>query len=328
MEKTGSRVSIFLNLIVLLLIISGCSTIRVPIKVTHPAEINMAQYKQIAISDIRGNMGQAFADELKNRLIESNHFKVVDRSSMNQIMKELKLSQSDLADSANAVKLGKLMSASALIAGHTEGKYKEKRSSSRETCYRDKQKYACTYYYRKGRYSTSGSIDVIDVQTGEIIRSKVLNAAYQDSTSAVDDTPPAIDKDSLISAALSKNLNTFMKAITPWDEVVQVPFVKDGDIPELERGINQAKLGELQEAVRIFAGAAKSAESNSKIKPDTIAKAYWDLGLAHEYLFDYDNAIVAFKKAYVLNPEDDYIREIRNAKKLKIERKKLEDQNK
>jgi tetratricopeptide (TPR) repeat protein len=317
----------FFTLIVSLIFISGCGTVKVPIKVTHPAEINMAQYKQIAISDIRGNMGQAFSDGLKNRLIESGRFKVVDRYRMKQIMKELKLSQSDLADSGNTIELGKLMCASALIAGHTEGNYKETTSRKRGKCYKDKKEYSCTTYYRKGVFSTSGSIDVIDVQTGEIIRSKVLNAVHNKSTSAKDATPPTIDKRSLENAALSDNLKTFMKAITPWDEMVRVPFKSDTNIPDLEHGINLAKIGELNEAIKIFQFAAKAAEGNAKIKPNSIAKAYWNLGLACEYSCDYDNAVVAFKKAYALNPKDEYSKEIKNAQKLKAEKKKLDEQN-
>jgi len=328
MKKRESQASTVFLLIILLMIISGCATVKVPIPVTHPAEINMSQYKQIAISEIRGNMGQPFADGIRNRLVESERLKVVDRERSNQIMKELNLSQSDLADSKKALKLGKLLSASALIAGHTEGTYDEKSSSSSGKCYKDKKEYSCTQYYRKGIFSSSGSIDVIDVQTGEIIRSKLLNASYEKTESATDATPPSIDRDSLASKCLSENLNTFMKAIIPWDEIVQVPFVKDGAIPELERGINQAKIGDLEEAIRIFSDAAKTAESNSTVKASSIAKAYWDLGLSYEYSFECDKAIDALKKAFALDPKDEYSKEINNAKNMKAEREKLAEQNK
>lgn len=327
MEKSILKTITFLSLIGSLIFISGCGTVKVPVKVTHPAEINMAQYKQIAISNIKGNMGQAFSDGLKSRLIESGRFKVVDRNRMNQIMKELKLSQSDLTDSGSTIKLGKLMSASALIAGHTEGNYKETRSRKRRKCYKDKKEYSCTTYYRKGIFSSSGSIDVIDVQTGEIIRSKVLNASRKISTRATDATPPYIDRGALARAANSDNLKKFMKAITPWNETVMAPFKTDGSIPDLERGVNIAKIGELNDAVKIFQFAAKAAEGNAKIKPKSIAKAYWNLGLAYEYSYNYDKAIVAFKKAYALSPKDEYSIEIENAKKLKAEKKKLDEQN-
>jgi len=310
----------------LLILFSGCGTVRVPMHVTHPAEINMNSYKQIAISNIGGNMGQSFADGLKYRLVEGGRFKVVDRSRMNQIMKELNMSQSDLSSSENRLKLGGMLSASAMVAGHTEGKYKEERTKSKSTCTKNKVEYPCTIYYRKGVYRTSGSIDVIDVQTGEIVKSKMLNAISERTTRATDADPPSIDKDSLASSALSINIHTFFKAINPWTETVQVPFVKDKAIPDLERGINQAKMGELQEAIKVFADAAKAAEGNAKIKPKSIANAYFDLGLAYNFSWEFDKAIKAFKKAFSIKAKDDYLQWIERAKRQKAERKKLEEQ--
>lgn len=39
-------------------------------------------YKQIAISKISGNMGQAFSDSIKTHLVESNRFQVVERARL------------------------------------------------------------------------------------------------------------------------------------------------------------------------------------------------------------------------------------------------------
>lgn len=332
MKKRESQASISCLLMVLMMLISACATIvKVPIPITHPAEINMRQYKQIAISpEIRGNMGQLLADGLKNRLVESERFTVVDREKLSQIMKELHLSQSDLADSKKTIKLGKFLIASALIAGHIDGKYDEQKSSSTTTYYnkKDNKQYTFTQYNLRGIFTTSGSIDVIDVQTGKIIRSKLLNASCETTQSATNALPPSIDQNSLASKCLSENLNTFMKAIIPWKEIVQVPFVKDEALTELERGINQAKIGELEEAIRTFSDAAKTGESNSKVQASSIAKAYWNLGLSYEYSFECDKAIEAFKKAFILDPKNGYAIEINNAKKMKAEREKLADQNK
>jgi len=325
--KYSSVTKIVFSSVLLLILASGCSTVKVPMKVTHPAEINMTEYKQIAVGDIDGNMGRAFSDGIKNSLVESGRFKVVDRSRMKQVMAELNLSQSDLIDSKNRVKLGRLLSASAMIAGHTEGKYKEKITTSKGKCGSKKEGYyTCTRYHRKGVYSTSGSIDVIDVATGEIIRSKVLNASYKDTNSATDKRPDPIDKDSLAAKALSRNINTFLKSIKPWTETVHVPFKTDGSIPDLEKGINQAKIGDLDKSIRTFADAAKAAEGNAKIKPKSIATAYFDLGLAYHFSWEFDKAIAAFKKAYEMNASDSYIKWVKYTEKQKKERKKLEAQ--
>ncbi len=332
MSLTSKKVTQGILASIILIILNACGTIKVPVTMMHPAEINMSPYKQIAIGEIRGDHGRDFSNGIKNRLVESGNFKVVDRSKMNQIMRELNLSQSDLTASGNRAKLGKMLSASALVSGYLDGKYKEDRSSKKGTCTEvlgdgSKRKYSCTTYYLKGTYSTNGSIDVVDVETGEILRSKPLGAAYVSSTSATDARPTAIDKDSLYTKCLSDNVEIFLKSIVPWDERVMVPFEKDGDIPELERGINQAKMGEMEEAIKIFARAAQAAETNGQIEAKSIANAYWDLGLAYKYTWQLDKAIKAFKKAYTFDPDEDYINEKKHTETLKAEKRKLQEQN-
>jgi len=196
MNKT--RFGLITGFLFAIILLTGCGTVRVPVNITHPAEIDMKAYKQIAISDIKGNMGDDFADTLKNELIDAEKFKIVDRSRMDAIMKELSLSQSDLTNPKNRVKLGKMMAASALITGRADGKYKEHMSSKRSTCVDSNgNKYACTTYYRKGKYHTRGGIDIIDIQTGEILRSKALNAVREETKSSTEGHPEAIDEDAL-----------------------------------------------------------------------------------------------------------------------------------
>lgn len=313
--------------VVSIIFFASCGTVRVPINVTHPAEINMVSYKQIAITDVTGNLGQSFSDSLKNKLVDGGRFKVVDRNRMKQIMAELHISQTDLADPENSVKLGKLLTASVIITGRLNGKYKEKLTQEKATCgNKEDGYYSCINYERKGDYQTNGSIDVIDVATGQILKSKLLNAGYTKTTSQKKDYPPAIDKDQLAGASIEANVNVFLKAITPWDEVVYIPFEKDKAIPDLERGINQAKIGEMEEAVNIFKTAIASAKQNGDIKPKSLANAYFNLGLACTYIWDFDQAIEAFKKAYSLNPKDTYIQWKKKAEEQREERRKLEEQ--
>jgi tetratricopeptide (TPR) repeat protein len=314
-------------IICLFSLLSACATVKVPIKVMHPAEINMKNYKQIALYDFEGNMGQSLEEAIKDKLVNSERFTVVDRSRMNQIMKELNLSQSDLVNPENRAKLGKLISASAMMGGRLNGDYKENTTYSKGTCVDGNgNKYSCTTYYRKGIYNTKGSVDVIDVQTGQIIKSKTLKASYESTHSATNETPEEIDRDGLAGRCLNDNITTLEKAIMPWEELVKVPFLKDKKIPDLERGIASASTGDLENAIKIFNDAAATAEKNTELKPGAIASTYWDLGLAYEYNWDFDNAIKSFNKAYTFSANSTYTEEINNVKKLKAEKAKLDAQ--
>ena len=143
-------------------------------------------------------------------------------------------------------------------------------------------------------------------------------------------------------------------------------FVKDDAMPDLEKGISYAKAGNMDEAIRIFASTAKVAEtsnmtvkpapdnvapeatgssdifqllgkmvstvsaktfeSNASAKPESIANAYWNLGLAYEYSREFDKAVEAFKKANSFNPKPEYTSEIANVQRLKRQHTKLKTQ--
>lgn len=331
-----------------LLFLSNCGTVRVPVSVTHPAEINMRPYKQVVISDIYGNMGQGFSDILKNRLVESQRFQVVDRARLYQIVSEINLSNTDLTDPNTRVKLGRLLGASALITGHTESKYHERRwkedatlTVSPDTAQKEGYKKCKSVekgrrvecpiinFYREGKTETTGSIDVIDIQTSRIIKSKLLNNTCMKTTQVYSQSyvnPPLIESAELQNACLMQNVNSFLKAISPWTEIVHVPFEKDKAIPELERGIRTAQIGNMKAAVEIFISAIRDAEGDSTIKPKTLSKGYWNLALAYEYSNEFDKALEALDKAYSLNPLSIYITEKSNIFYRRAEKKKLEEQ--
>lgn len=327
MKKKNSLALVIL--IIIAIYTTGCSTVSVPIAVTHPAEINMSKYRQIAIGEFTGNLGKSVADSLKNKLVDNERFKVVDRSRMKQIKDEIELAQSDLSTSKNRIKLGKLLVASAFITGRNEGHYKETLTSKESTCINtDGDKYSCTSYKRTGIYTTSGSIDIIDVETGELIRSKLLNSSNEKTNYATNGTPEAIDKESLAGRCICDDVSLFLKSIMPWEEVVYAKFIKDKKIPSLEMGINQARVGDMAESIKTFTTATKNAEMNSELEAKNVANAYWNLGLAYEYSWNFDKAIGSFKKAFTINPKSMYLNEMKNAEKMKAEKKKLDQQNK
>lgn len=326
---------LFIQLAAIGIICAGCATTtKIPINVMHPAEINMSAYKQIAMGDFSGSRGQDLADELKENLVNGGAFKIVDRSQLNQILSELKLSQSDLTDSSSSrAKIGKLLSGTALLTGRgIEVKYSDEMTYQDRTCTRiinknKSEQYACRQYTHVCSASNSGSVDVVDVQTGQVLKSRRLKGGCSDTTQATDARPACMrGQDESERCAISNEIGSFLKAISPWTERREVAFAKDSAIPMLEEGIRTAQMGDLKEAAKTFRSAAKSAETNSQIKPASIAKAYWNLGLALEYDLQYEQALAALKKAYTLKPNPDYLNEQQSVQQLKKNVQELKNQ--
>ena len=315
----------------LLLATTACSTVHVRVPIMRPAEINLRGKSELVIGAIDGPASSEINSMLKDSIVSSGRFKLVDRQHLDKVMQELSLSQSDLASTDSRRKLGKLMTGSIMLVGRVErDDYDEQTSVNKETCSKQVNKksvqYPCTRRTRAGNANFAVGFDVIDIETGENLKPKRLSCKRSDSKSAVAGPPAAIDGRSLLDSCHREAVTSFMKAIAPWQDFVNAPFLKDGDVPPLEQGINYAQRGEWTDAIEKFRSAVEFVGSKPGLEADIIAKAHWDLGLAYEYTFRFPEAIEEIKKAYDMTSNTQFLAEIDNVKRLQQEQEKLKEQ--
>src|SRR6266481_1129152 len=106
-------------------ILCACGSVAVRVPVMKPAEINMAPYQSVAVGEMTGSGNRPMTSALEEALVNTSRFTVVDRQHMEQVMRELRLSSTDLADPTAAAKLGKVVTAGALIFGDVQNSYRE-----------------------------------------------------------------------------------------------------------------------------------------------------------------------------------------------------------
>ncbi|MBP7382388.1 hypothetical protein KBA39_08340 [Myxococcota bacterium] len=318
---------------------SACSTVGVIVPVTKPAEINLKGKNEIIVNDIvpanpanphlvQG--GQILADMVRERLAESN-FTIIDRNHLGSVMMELQLGASDLASPEGQAKLGKLMTGSVMVSGRMDN-YEagsdvtaEKRKCTR---YEDGQEivYPCVVYTRKAFSNVRASFNVIDIQSAQNLKTKVLTCKNTASTQATDAEPDDIDLDALREECALKVAADFAKVIAPWTQRVEAFFQKDGSLPTLEIGIKYAQAGDWNSAIANFQKAIDESASNPDIKVKAAGKAYWNMGLALEFTGKFDEAAKHVKKAYELTNDGDYLSELDNIKRMKADQAKLDQQ--
>jgi len=304
-------------------LLCACSTVSVRVPVMKPAEINMAPYQSVAIGAMSGNGDRPMTNSLEEALVNSQRFTVVDREHMDKVMRELQLSSTDLADPGSAAKLGKVITAGAMIFGDVTENFRETPS---EEHYVDDKKVQHTWHVLKGEFFVRATFKIVDVSTGRLIIAKTYEEKRDDTNRAIDKRPEPIDRNGLERSARSAVVDHFMKAIVPHQEFMVANFAKDGDIPQLEGGIGWAERGDWKKAQDAFNDAVGAAEKNVKLKSPQVAKAYWNLGLSYEYAGDYDKANDMINKAYTLSNDKDMLNELDNIKSLQADAKKLSEQ--
>ena len=301
----------------------ACGTVAVRVPVMKPAEINMAPYQSVAIGEMTGSGNRPVSDSLEEALVNSSRFTVVDRQHMNQVMRELHLSSTDLADPNAAAKLGKVVTAGALIFGDVQHSYREQPNEQR---YQDDKKVWHTIYSVKGEAYVRATFKIVDVSTGRLIVAKTYEERRDDTNRALDRRPEQVDRIALENSARRAVVDRFMKAIVPHQEYMYANFQKDGDIPQLEGGIGWAERGDWKKAQSTFNDAVQASEKNVKLKSGQVAKCYWNLGLSYEYAGDYDKAETMVNKAYELSNDKDMLAEIDNIHRLQADARKLAEQ--
>src|SRR5438105_11909274 len=131
-------------------LLCACGTVSVRVPVMKPAEINMAPYQSVAVGAMTGQGDRPLTDALEEALVNSQRFTVVDRQHMDKVMRELQLSSTDLADPNSAAKLGKVVTAGAMIFGDVSREYRE---HTKEDHSKDKDGTQHTLYRRTGELS-------------------------------------------------------------------------------------------------------------------------------------------------------------------------------
>ncbi|MBS2022468.1 MAG: hypothetical protein JST92_08665 [Deltaproteobacteria bacterium] len=334
-------------LLVVGVLAAGCGTVRVKVPLVRPAEVNLAAYKTLALTNITGapRAGPLVGGMLEEKLMETRRFEIVDREHMGAVMNELKLSASDLSAQNGAAKLGQLVTAGALITCELEEHYEE---HPREQTFTDNKGAQHTRRWIEAKLRLRGSFRLTDVSTGKLLLVRVieteaeneahaglknaganvlgalLSGAVRGGNTSNESHPP--DREKMEHEAATELVDRFVGAIAPRKEQREVEFAKDGDLPQLATGIGWAQRGDWKKAQSLFDEAIKGAEANPNIASSKLAKAYLDAGLSRVYAGEFEEGMKLLSRGYDLSGDSKLLDEIDRAKVLQAESKTLSEQ--
>ena len=303
----------------------GCGTsIRVP--VIRPAEINLKGYDTIALGEIK--------TEIKTQE-ETTDFKLgplsINISRKNKDKKDFYFS-SQLTQALKATRF-KVLSYDglstpseggvAVISGHIDYDYDEDMTKS-ESKKKDKKtgevKTTLTYT-RKGSATVKAILQVTDGRTKEILTIKDFTREASDSEKRENLYPKSIDKDRLFKSCREQIVQSFIRVIVPYTEMVSVAFETDDKMSELERGYNMVKEGNWDAAIDIFQKVAETYPNSPLVH-----KAYYNLGVSYMYMDQFDQARNALEEAYARKAEGKYQKAITALNRRIEDKRRLEEQ--
>ncbi len=336
-----------LVLMIFFCLLFSCAAPKVELRVRRPAEVDMSNYRKIAVADFRGpgHSGSQAAAILTSEVHETGYFDIFERREMERILDEQDFAVSGLVDDTTAVEIGRILGVSALILGDVtsynaednQGTEKVKKQVWTGAYEKDKDgniveeeglfgtKHKKKIYRERFvdrpyviRSATVGiNFRVVDVKTGHLVAVKSESSSYNEKATGTNKIAKLPDKQCVLERLSRKVVKTFVCHIAPYYTTMTKNFEKGTGASK--QAVKMAQRGLWDEAEEVFKREAQTRPTASN---------YYNLGLCYEALGMYDEAERQFRNAISLKPKDSYIEALADIKKLKEEKKILREREK
>lgn len=257
----------------------------IPVTIPHPPEFNMT-VKRVAFGGISGPCSDMLADKIQNVFI-SNNVEVIDREHLNQIMAEHNFQTSDYADPRTASHLGKIVGAAALVFVRVDECNPERTHlNNTQNLFNGQTQ---TTFISKTRISLEASIQTDDLTTGKVMEAKTLKSAPDQEASSPQGYPEFPPVDVVRDTAMQSVAQQVYQLFFPWTQQVQLPFYSDKDCG-LREEFDLFKRGDHEGALKLSLSNLDQCKAGRKTKEKTLARAYYDAGVAYFAAGDYQDA--------------------------------------
>lgn len=343
MRKSGVCILPYLFVSVLwflVLLFNGCAAPKIKTTMLVPAKAHEAgKLRRIAVVPFAGSGGNQLSTELEAllvniRICDEHYFEVIERASLENIMREQKLHLTGAVEEETAVTVGKLVGAEGIILGAVTTNVAEDKhfSQKRSKCEaRDENKkcikrreYMVGCTTRDAYFSFTPK--VINVTTGRIVASESLSGHVRDSVCR-DSGRPLRGRARMLADAKEQAIKKFRELIAPYTETVEITLLEKDDTKpnskakeKVAKGIKWAKQGRLERACEFW----KEAYT---LHPHGYAIHYL-LGVCAETQGELQTALEYYEKADRMtgSPVKDITTALCRVRTSLEKRKKLEEQ--
>ncbi|HEY6839285.1 MAG TPA: CsgG/HfaB family protein [Geobacteraceae bacterium] len=263
------------------LLSAGCAAPKITVMKLEPGKsVESARLRKVAVLPFDGPDGANFAAEFEGKLAsividDKQFFEVVNRSALDKVMDEMKLSQSGLVNPDTAAQVGKMIGAKGIYIGQItkakvhDSKYVEDRSE----CAARNDKGKCTSWNKTKVDCIKRTADfnvtpkLVEVETARIIYADNYSRNMEAKRCA-DSNRALQSHDEMIHYLQKSTLDAIRNDIAPFYQQVQIQLMNDKDgIPseaakdKLASGLEFAKNRRFDRACEIWTEAKALAPS-------------------------------------------------------------------
>ncbi len=293
-------------------VLAACAAPRVKQNVIMPAKApELQQTRNLAITTLDGDQHRKYTTKLEDfftniRVKGAPYFTVVDRNSLDAILKEQKMvNESGLFDESTAVQLGKLSGADTILSGIVTAPQTQRTRyfAERRRCSEKNKDGKCTDYQTYKVKCTKKSTNfeltarAVSVSKGSIVFSKTYsgNATNQ----FCEDSPQREKSDAdLAQAAWTQAMNTMRHDVAPYEVQIEISLMKgdDSDLKKHKKAHELLKSGlDFADEHRLDRGCQQFTKALAFYNESPAL--YYNNGVCAEVDGDLDKAVTYYRKA-------------------------------
>ena len=273
----------------------------VPLEVEHPPSVGM-MVDHVVIGPVRGDCAEELVQILAGGLRMSG-LAVTNRVGRHNRTSRYDRSFRDRVNRAASAEAGRVRGSAAMLAldvrrCETKSDFSEeqpKRRGNRDD--RQQQGGAETVYQLEAKGRLDMTLLAIDLTSGRSLDERRLTYSSPkrefSSTRGYPQEPPPLD---LLHEELDEAAEQVRRMFTPWVEEIGVTFFDDKDC-ELRQSYRALRRGDYRQALALSEQNLAACERTPGVERKLLARAHYNVGIAHLMRHDYDAALTALHEA-------------------------------
>lgn len=276
---------------------------KVEVLLTHPPGLGL-KIDRVAFIPGRDFNSREFADQLTAGVVESKAMEVVDRSHLDVVLKEQELGENGYVDSATIASLGKLLGPTAVVIVNVNRSEFSKSQATKEERVKDKKgiEQVRTQHRSILVLDYSASVQVVDLSTGKIFGAQRIEESPSAFSSSYDGWPAYPREGDVRRTALEAARGKVMRLLLPWTETRQLTFFDDKEF-QMDAAHDRLQLHDYQGALELANKGLELSKADKTRKPKYYPRTWYNLGIIHFILGNYDEARPFLKQALDMQPD-------------------------
>lgn len=291
----------------------------ISVRLSHPPGLGL-KVNKVVFNSSTGNCSDQVVDALISDFI-ANDVEVIDRNNLGRILAEQNLNFSGYLDKNSAISIGKLIGPSAMITVKVTRCQAEVKDNlvvdEKKYDSKTKKYYISKLFIARTTVYLKASIQITDLTTGRIFSAKVFEYAPSKENKSDKGKPNAPDAIMMQEFAFDLLASDVHKMFFPWSESVNLYFMNDKK-GGLKEAYNALKAGNIPQAFELSKSSLELCKNSPDLKDKILAHAYYNMGMMHFIVSDFDKAIDYFLESQKIRPGSIVTESIRKCNLAKI----------